>query len=94
MKVVEPGNPHGWSKVFKCTGSGNGGGGCGAKLEVTQDDLFPTSSRSYDGSSDDYVTFECCACKKWTDVSSIPSAVESIVRQKRTRVPGKSQESD
>lgn len=76
MEVIEPGNPQkGWAKKYKCTGKGNGGGGCGAKLLVEEGDIFCTSSSHYDGSTEHYVTFECCQCKVWTDVEGVPTHV-------------------
>ncbi|HTK05295.1 MAG TPA: hypothetical protein VL500_06925 [Candidatus Eisenbacteria bacterium] len=45
MKVIKKGSgAKGWSKRFKCTGSGNGGGGCGATLLVEHGDLLRTGS--------------------------------------------------
>jgi hypothetical protein len=70
MKVLEKGRPQkGWSKEKKCTGSGNGGGGCGAKLLVEEGDLFQTASSHYDGSNETYVTFKCAACGVLTDLT-------------------------
>lgn len=40
MKVLRPGRKQkGWSTEAECTGLGNGGGGCGAKLLVEEDDV-------------------------------------------------------
>jgi hypothetical protein len=70
MKVLKPGRPQaGWSKEFKCTGGGNGGGGCGAKLLVSEYDLYQTESHHYDGSSDYYMTFCCEQCGVETDIN-------------------------
>ena len=53
MKVLEKGRPQvGWSMELACTGDGNYGGGCGAKLLVEQADVYETQSSSYDGSSE------------------------------------------
>ena len=69
MKAIEKGTGQkGWAKEYKCTGSGNGGNGCGAKLLVEQDDLFETNSHHYDGSSESYTTFRCCECGSQTDI--------------------------
>ena len=69
MKVIKKGRPQkGCSEEFKCTGSGNGNGGCGAILLVEQDDVFSTSSHHYDGSSEYYTTFKCIECGVWTDI--------------------------
>jgi hypothetical protein len=74
MKVLKPGRPQkGWSKKFKCTGAGNGGGGCGAQLLVEQGDVFQTHHYDYGGGQDDYNTFRCPSCKVLTDISgSLP----------------------
>lgn len=69
MKVLAKGRiQQGWSIETTCTGAGNGGGGCGAKLLVEQPDIHLTQSHSYDGSSDEYATFECSACGVRTDL--------------------------
>jgi hypothetical protein len=73
MKVIKKGRPQkGWSKKYKCTGSGNGGGGCGAVLLVEEGDLFETSSGHYDGSTDYYTTFQCIECGVKTDIKDCP----------------------
>lgn len=44
MRIIEKGRPQqGWSREEICTGKGNGGGGCGARLLVEQGDLFVTA---------------------------------------------------
>ena len=69
MKVLKKGRPQkGCSKEFKCTGSGNGGGGCGAKLLVSKDDLYTTHSYDYGGGHDTFTTFKCPDCGVETDV--------------------------
>ena len=71
MKVLEKGRSQkGWAKEFVCTGLGNGGGGCGAKLLVEQDDLYKTSRSDYIGDTDYYVTFMCLECGVETDINS------------------------
>lgn len=77
MKVLEPGrDQRGWSIEAKCTGGGNGGGGCGAKLLVEESDLYLTHSHYRDGSTS-YVTFCCVACDVETDLGDgrVPDAV-------------------
>lgn len=70
MRVLKKGRPQkGRSKEFICTGKGNGGGGCGAKLLVSENDLYETSSSHYDGSTDYYTTFKCPECGVETDVN-------------------------
>ncbi len=69
MKVLKKGRKQkGRSKEFKCTGKGNGGGGCGATLLVSENDLYETASYHYDGSSEHYTTFCCPGCGVETDV--------------------------
>ena len=78
MKVLKKGRKQsGWAKEMICTGRGNGGGGCGAKLLVEEGDLFSTSSSSYDGGTEYFRTFKCpeCGVKTDLDSSDIPSAV-------------------
>jgi len=71
MKIVKEGRPQkGWAKEFKCTGKGNGDGGCGAVLLVEKGDLFHTY-RSFMGREEEwYTTFECPCCKVLTDIQT------------------------
>ncbi len=70
MKVLKKGRPQkGWSKEYVCTGRGNGGGGCGARLLVSEDDLYHTHHYDYGGGHDVYVTFTCPCCGVETDVN-------------------------
>lgn len=67
MKILQPGN----ALHFDCTGAGNGGGGCGAKLELTLGDLryWPgVSTSSGWGESEAAVCFKCIACGAVTDI--------------------------
>ena len=41
MKVLEKGP--GWSMEVRCTGAGNGGCGCGARLLVERGDIYLTN---------------------------------------------------
>jgi len=78
MKVIKKGREQkGWAKRVKCTGKGNGGGGCGAILLVEQADLYETYSGHYDGSTDTYITFTCSGCGVETDLSwrDVPSSI-------------------
>ena len=75
MKVLQAGRPQqGWSTEAACTGHGNGNGGCGAMLLVEEADLFTTQSHARD-ETETYTTFECAACKVWTDIASVPRSV-------------------
>ena len=76
MKVISKGDGRkGWAKEFKCTGSGNGGGGCSAILLVEQGDLYKTSSSDYGGGTENYITFRCPECQNQTDVKGVPSNI-------------------
>lgn len=73
MKVIKKGRPQkGWAKEYVCSGLGNGGGGCGAVLLVEEGDLFRTSHTSFDGSTEHFVTFQCCECGVRTDIKDAP----------------------
>lgn len=73
MKVIKKGRTQkGWAKEFACTGEGNGGGGCKAKLLVEEGDLFTTVRGCYDGSNDYYTTFKCKGCGVLTDITGAP----------------------
>lgn len=73
MKVVKKGRGQkGWAKEFTCTGAGNGGGGCEAKLLVERGDLFHTYNCWIDGSEEYYVTFRCPECGVLTDIKGTP----------------------
>lgn len=81
MKVIKKGSGQkGWSGQFKCTGNGNGGGGCGAVLRVEEGDLFHTYRGYYDGSEDWFVTFRCCDCGVLTDIpdGKVPRRASSL----------------
>lgn len=75
MKVIKAGTGQkGWSKEYKCTGKGNGNGGCGAILLVEAQDVFTTTSCARD-ETDYYKTFRCPECGVFTDISGAPSHV-------------------
>lgn len=72
MKVLRKGRAQkGWAKKYRCTGRGNGEGGCGATLLVEEGDLFETNSSAL-GEVTRYPTFECpCGVRTdipWSDV--------------------------
>lgn len=76
MKVIQKGDGRkGWAKEYKCTGAGNGNGGCGAMLLVEQNDLYKTYHYDYGGGKDVYITFRCPECRNETDVKDVPSSV-------------------
>ena len=78
MKVLEKGNPNGWEIEQDCTGTGNGDGGCGAKLLVAEADIYLTKS-SCMGEIDQHFTFKCPECGVETDIpeGKIPSRIRS-----------------
>jgi hypothetical protein len=91
MKVLKKGREQkGWSTKATCTGIGNGGGGCKAKLLVEEPDLFQTSHQSYgDSCPDYYATFRCSECGVLTDLDNYPKSARALPRD-----PKKSGDSD
>ena len=67
MKVLEKGP--GWSTKQRCTGSGNGQGGCGSLLQVESGDIYVTSHTDMIGDTDYFYTFTCPVCGKETDIA-------------------------
>ena len=81
MRILRPGTGQkGWSTEATCTGAGNGGGGCGARLLVEQHDLFLTYRNARD-ETDTFVTFECGACGVLNDLPGgrVPHAIETTL---------------
>lgn len=76
MKILKVGKNNQWSRECKCTGKGNGGGGCGALLLVEATDLYYTYSSHYDGSNEVYITFCCTQCQVQTDIDNIPHYIK------------------
>ena len=67
MKILEKGP--GWNIEQKCTGVGNGGGGCESLLLVEESDIYVTSHTDMAGDTDYYYTICCPVCGKETDIS-------------------------
>ena len=67
MKVLEKGP--GWSLKLRCTGKGNGDGGCESLLLVEENDIYVTSHTDMAGDTDYYYTISCPVCGKETDIS-------------------------
>jgi hypothetical protein len=94
VKILRPGREQkGWAIKTKCTGAGNGNGGCGAELLVEQGDLYRTQSQARDETTY-YTTFKCAACGVQTDLadSKVPSNIRhalSLRLQDGTLVPAK-----
>lgn len=91
MEVIESGNGE-WSKNVRCTGTGNGGGGCGALLKINKSDLAHTTSHARDETTH-YATIKCVSCGAFTDVSiegaGLPQAVWANVIASVVRNPSK-----
>lgn len=84
MKILKKGREQrGWSKECKCTGKGNGGGGCGALLLVSEYDIYETRSSHYDGSTDYYKTFSCPQCGVETDIDDPHAPVRGMRPERR-----------
>ena len=66
MKVIE----HPKDRIYRCTGAGNGGGGCNAVLQVDESDLryWPGNSSDSWGGSESAVMFKCVCCGAVTDI--------------------------
>jgi hypothetical protein len=85
MKVIKKGRKQqGWSHEFTCIGRGNGGGGCGAVLLVSEGDIYQTSSSHYDGSTDYYYTFRCPCCTVETDIDTSKVSVPRASSRRRS----------
>jgi hypothetical protein len=86
MKVLEKGRGE-WSKRVTCTGFGNDGGGCRAKLQVGESDL--TAYANFDMYGDRYgecARFKCPECGVETDLTVgavLPMAVWKRLRDKQ-----------
>lgn len=92
MKVIKKGSiKPTWKHRIICTGSGNGGGGCGANLEIHLEDVYMTRSYHYDGSSDGHYTIMCPVCKTETDIKappdSAPNKKEWLKKQNKINKP-------
>ena len=66
MKILEKGP--GWSLKLRCTGKGNGDGGCESLLLVEENDIYVTSHTDMAGDTDYYYTICCPVCGKETDI--------------------------
>lgn len=72
MKVLLEGREQaGWSIEARCTGVGNGAGGCEALLLVEEGDIFETRSHARDETVG-YATFRCSECLVLTDLDPKP----------------------
>lgn len=78
MKVIEEGR--GWNLEKRCTGKGNGGGGCNALLGLELNDIYLSHSYDYGGGHDMFYTFKCPCCSTETDLEE--SEVPNLVKRK------------
>jgi len=93
MKVLKKGREQkGWTKKVACTGKGNGGGGCGAKLLVSAEDLYKTFHSSYDGCTEVFTTFACPLCGVETDIENAPYQVQEKLLPKKEYLEKKQKE--
>ncbi len=78
MKVLKKGREQkGWAEELECTGDGNGGGGCGARLLVEEGDLLHTASHA-GHETDHYVSFYCHECGVLTDTKAYPGDIHKL----------------
>lgn len=86
MKILEKGP--GWSMKQRCTGKGNGDGGCESLLQVEEGDIYVTSRSYYDGDIDYYYTFRCPVCGKETDIpeKDLPSSIKKEAMENKKKV--------
>ena len=72
MKILKAGdNMSGvWAGKILCTGHGNGNTGCGALLEVSEEDLYGTHSSFMGRAETYYITILCPCCGAETDLAN------------------------
>ena len=77
MKILEQGL--GWNIKQRCSGKGNGMGGCNSLLLIEENDVYVTSSNDMLGDTDYYYTFCCPICGKETDIDErkIPASIKN-----------------
>ncbi len=86
MKVLEKGP--GWSTKQRCTGKGNGLGGCESLLQVEAGDIYVTSHTDMVGDTDYFYTFTCPVCGKETDIpeKDVPASIRREAMEKKKKV--------
>ena len=88
MKVLEKGSGQtGWAIKHKCTGSGNGEGGCGALLLIEAGDLY-TTTRSVRDETDYFTTFTCLECGVETDIDDSRVSGKLLTEVRARKQPG------
>jgi len=88
MKVLRRGSgAKSWSRKATCSGKGNGGGGCRARLLVEKGDLFQTYRSCMGREEDWYVTFQCPECKVLTNIDdyNVPFIAQDLPTYKSWR---------
>lgn len=80
MEILERGKN--WGLEVRCTGSGNGGGGCESLLRINKEDIYVTSNTDFVGDTDYFYTFRCPVCNVETDIADekIPESVKRVKR--------------
>ncbi len=66
MKIIE--EEKGWDIEERCTGKGNGNGGCNSLLLIEEGDLYLTSHADMCSDTNYDYTFRCLKCGRETDV--------------------------
>ena len=86
MKVLEKGP--GWSINQRCTGRGNGDGGCNSLLQVEIEDIYVTSHTDMIGDTDYFYTFRCPVCGKETDIpeKDVPLSIRKEKMENKRKV--------
>ena len=76
MKVLEKGP--GWSIKVRCTGTGNGNGGCESLLLVEAGDIYVTCNSYYED-TEFFYTITCPVCGMKTDIPTgdIPYSIRT-----------------
>jgi len=89
MKILAAGrSQNGWAVEVSCTGSGNGLGGCNAKLLVEHSDLFQTQRCARD-EVDLFATFKCVSCGVFTDIQNYPHNIALLPTERSKFDTGK-----
>lgn len=86
MKVLEKGP--GWSTKQRCTGRGNGNGGCESLLQVEAGDIYVTLHTDMIGDTDYFYTFRCPVCGRETDIpeKDVPSSIRRDAMENKRKV--------
>lgn len=90
MKVLQKGNSKGWKIEQTCTGLGHGYG-CEARLLVSANDIFVSTSLRTNATTEYNYTFKCPECGMCTNIpkESIPESVKNNAMAKYKKEEGK-----